>query len=132
MAFLVVVAGMFAGLTGRRIVMRSDNAPTVQAVNKHGSSKPPMGAAMRAVDAACEAFCIEVIMLHIPGRRNVIADAYSRGAIDEANRLLRRLAGCEPEIVPLPAEWLSGPPMRELERVSKRWRPSGVAHGGVY
>ena len=38
----------------------------------------PMAAALRAVDAACEAFGIEILMEHIPGERNVIADALSR------------------------------------------------------
>ena len=130
-AFLVVTAGAFGGHAGKRLVMRSDNEPTVVCVNKRGSTKPTMAAARRAVDAACEAYDIEVLMLHIPGKRNPIADALSRGDIDEAKRRLRELNGREAEIVSLPTEWTDGPPMRALLRAAKRWRPSGVRHGAA-
>ena len=128
-AFMVVVAGRHAGLTGRRLIMRSDNMPTVMTINKRGSSKPTMGAAYSAVDAACEAYCIDVLMVHVPGRRNVIADAYSRGRHDEADGLLRRLTGAEPVHCEIPAEWAEGAPMRALIAAAKRWRPKGVRHG---
>ena len=74
-------------MAGRRLVMRSDNKPTVTCINKRGSTKPTMAAARRAVDAACEAYDIEVLLLHIPGRRNAIADALSRGDIATAREL---------------------------------------------
>ena len=127
--FIVVVAATFAGLGGRRIVVRSDNAPTVDAVNRCGSTSPTMEAARKALDAACSAFNVEVMMLHIPGKRNVIADAFSRGAIDEGLRLLRSTVGEEPEICEIPAAWSGGPCMRELLRVARRWRPDGVRRG---
>ena len=67
---------------------------------------------MRALDAACEAYNIEVLLVHIAGKRNVIADALSRGAIDEALELLRRLTGVEPVVCTIPAEWTEGPQMK--------------------
>ena len=128
-ALLVVTAGAFAGLGGKRLVMRSDNEPTVVCVNKRGSTTPTMAAARRAVDAACEAYDIEVLMVHIKGKRNVIADALSRGDIDGARARLRQLTGREPQIVTLPGEWTGGPHMRALLRAARRWRPMGVRHG---
>ena len=127
--FLVVIAATRAGLSGRRIVMRSDNEATVGAVNRCGSTSPTMEAARRALDAACAAYSVDVMMVHIPGKRNVIADAYSRGAIDEANRLLRSTVGLDAVICPIPAVWSEGQSMRELLRVAQRWRPGGVRRG---
>ena len=127
--FLVVLAGHFAGMSGKRLVMRSDNDPTVRAANKRGSVKPTMAAAVRALDAACEAYNIEVLLVHIPGKRNVIADALSRGAIDEALGLIRNLTGTEPVVCTIPPEWTSGPQMAAFMRIAKRWRPAGVRHG---
>ena len=109
--------------------MRSDNEPTVVCVNKRGSTTPTMAAVRRTVDAACEAYDIEVLMVHITGKRNVIADALSRGDIDGARARLRQLTGREPQIVTLPGEWTGGPHMRALLRAARRWRPMGVRHG---
>ena len=130
-AFIVVIAGSRAGLSGRRLVVRSDNDPAVKAINKRSSLKPPMAAAIRAVDAACEAFGIEILMEHLPGERNVIADALSRHGRERAVTLLRRLAGREPIHCELPEEWTTGPPMRAMLRVARRWRPTGVRHGSA-
>ena len=130
-AFLVVIAGARAGLAGRRIVVRSDNEAAVKAYNKRGSTAPTMGAAVRAVDAACEAHAIDVLLVHIPGERNVIADKLSRGDVDEALGLLRQLTGAEPQLCRLPDEWTTGPPMKSMLRAAKRWRPAGVRHGSA-
>ena len=125
--FLAIVAGFHAGLRGKRLVMRSDNIAAVNVINRMAPQAPPMEAALRALHAACEAAGVEVLMEHIPGVRNTIADKYSRGDVSGADAELGTLVGRTPEHVEIPAQWRRGPPMRAVLAAAARWRPQGVS-----
>ena len=128
-AFLVVVAGTYAGLAGSRFIVRCDNEAACNVANRMAPSKPHMEAALRLLDQAMRATNIQIILEHIPGKRNRIADAYSRGAHAEGDELVATLCGEDAISHTIPQEWRHGEGMRAITAAGRRTHPRGITRG---
>ena len=67
-------------LANKNVLVRSDNATVVSYLNKQGGTKSPELCYLTwHLYQWCIIHCIQLKAAHIPGKRNVIADALSRG-----------------------------------------------------
>jgi len=67
-----------------RIVVCSDNESVVYVANSGRAPSKMMAMALEILNESCQRNGIEILLVHIPGESNVIADALSRGALTEA------------------------------------------------
>ena len=69
-------------LSGKRIVLRTDNAATVAFINRMKADIPAAMDILRLVSKTCLKFQIWLRAVHIEGSRNIDCDQISRGRLD--------------------------------------------------
>ena len=99
--FPILVAVVLWGpqLRGRRIIIRSDNQPVVNIINKQSSRSPEIMKLVRFFILQCLKSNLAFCAKHIVGRDNEIADSLSRFQMDRFRRLAPG-ADLEPTDVP--------------------------------
>ena len=100
--FPIVIAIVLWGhtLSGKRIILRSDNEAVVVIVNKQTSKCPHVMKLMRFMVLQCLKHNILFCAKHIPGKRNDIADALSRFQMERFRELAPKAAAVG---IPVPA-----------------------------
>ncbi|XP_072051535.1 uncharacterized protein [Amphiura filiformis] len=86
-------------LTGKRIMLRSDNMPVVKIINKQSSKCPQIMKLVRFFVLQCLKLNLAFCARHIPGKVNDIADALSRF---QMNRFRAVAPQAEPAATPVP------------------------------
>jgi hypothetical protein len=74
--------------TGKRVEILCDNTATVHAIGAERSGCEEMMEQLRELDALKAIFQFDLIVTHIPGHLNGLADALSRGDTARYARLL--------------------------------------------
>ena len=102
--FLLLIAHL-AGMTRTRMIMRCDNEAACRVVNDHAADSVAMAEALVWFEAVQQFVGVEVLLHHIAGKDNTVADDLSRDEVERAIRDLRRMSGTEPVHWEVPPEW---------------------------
>ena len=102
--FLLLVAHM-AGVTRVRMIMRCDNEAACRVVANHAATSVAMAEALLWFENVQRHVGVEVLLHHIAGVDNKIADDLSREERERAIVELRRLSGEEPQRWAIPDAW---------------------------
>ena len=84
---VVAVALWGRRLTGKRIIIRSDNEALVAIINKQSSKCPKIMHLVRFFVLRCLSNNVSFKAIHIPGVKNQIADALSRSQMTQFRKL---------------------------------------------
>ena len=102
--FLLLIAHL-SGVTRPRMIMRCDNEAACRVVNDHCADSVAMSEALIWFEAIQQHVGVEVLMHHIAGEDNTVADDLSRDAVERAVEALRTMAGVQPVLAVVPPEW---------------------------
>ena len=102
--FLLLIAHL-SGVTRPRMVMRCDNEAACRVVNDHCADSVAMSEALIWFEATQQYVGVEVLLHHIAGEDNKVADDLSRDAVERAVAALRTMAGVQPVFTEVPPEW---------------------------
>ena len=102
--FLLVVAHL-AGVTKPQMVLRCDNESACRVANTHVAHSVAMAEALIWFENIQCHVGVEVLLHHIAGEDNVIADDLSRDRVARAIETLEKMSGVAAVHVELPARW---------------------------
>ena len=102
--FLLLVAHL-SGVTHTRMIMRCDNEAACRVVNDHAADSIAMAEALVWFESVQLHVGVEVLLHHIAGKDNTVADDFSRDEVERAIRDLRRMSGSVPVHCAVPPEW---------------------------
>ena len=102
--FLLLIAHR-SGVTHKRMIMRCDNEAACRVVNDHAADSIAMAEALVWFESVQLHVGVEVLLHHIAGKDNTVADDLSRDEVERAIRDLRRMSGSVPVHCEVPPEW---------------------------
>jgi hypothetical protein len=102
--FLLLVAHL-SGVTRTRMIMRCDNEAACRVVNDHAADSVAMAEALVWFESVQLHVGVDVLLHHIAGKDNTVADDLSRDEVERAVRDLRRMSGAVPVHCEVPPEW---------------------------
>ena len=113
--FLLIVAHL-AGVTKPQMVLRCDNESACRVANTHVAHSVAMAEALIWFESVQCHVGVEVLLHHIAGEDNAIADDLSRDRVARAVETLEKMSGVAAVRVELPARW------RDISRVTNAVR----------
>ena len=87
------------------MIMRCDNEAACRVVNDHAADSVAMAEALVWFESVQLHVGVEVLLHHIAGKDNTVADDLSRDEVERAVRDLRRMSGAVPVHCEVPPEW---------------------------